>query len=310
MLFYIYLTIAVAISARPVDHLLSPKKLLKDPTSFVAAFSKADVETINRLLDMVAELISEGEDDQTDAQSIFDDATAKSVTAISNLEQATNEDNAAAADLLIKTGEAASAATKEGQDKLALDAATTIKVNAQTDADKAAESLRKISERVEKENIECTQILNLLKDLEPATFINSGRKLLSAQLVDANPEQIERIREKINKMIADGAVEVATAETADSNAKGHLHSAIASFDDALATYTASAATLVQAKAAKSSADKTKEKKAAALVEATNKRDSAADTLSEAHDFLSNESARIASEKLILNEVKELLQKLL
>jgi len=310
MLFLIYLSLTVAISSRPLHHRLSPEKLFKDPAAFVASFSEADKETIQNLINMVAELLQYGIEDEEKAKKLHDTAETSFQSATQAMDQASTLDLNAGADLEIKTGEAARLTALEATHNAALIAATKSRDEAQEAATDAATFLTKTTTRVAKEKKDCQDILYLLDELEPVAFLDSARKLLSLQLVDADDEQIEKIRRKINEMIAAGDQELTSAGDKDTEAKSNLASAKQNYDTALQLHTNTARDLLTANSAKSAAETVKQRTADTLNTAVTDHATASNVLNQAANFLNVEKARVADEKTTLIKVNELLTKLL
>lgn len=313
-MFSLFLFLAVSISAESVDHLLSPKKLFKDPKAFASVFSRADRDTLTSLIEMVDKLLTDGQNDLSAAQLEANNAQSASDAADNELTIAEGEKTDAETDLVIKQGETARLAKVAEGTADTLVSAQTKNAAAADDADNAATFRTKTVLRTTDEKDSLNQILAFLGDyLDASTAIEEkvSRQLLeTAEFYMVEEDQIQELYEMIEGLIATAndeeeaandaltaannaltaaASELAAAETADSEAQGDLHAA---------------------QLAETQATNHLDSKVSALTSATKKAEDASSALHDANQWLTDETARVSEETTTLNDVRALLEGLL
>lgn len=311
MLSLFFVSLAVAISAGSVDHLLVPKKLFSNPKAFVKAFSHADKKTVDEILVMVDKLLGDGETDQAAAQALADEKLAAHTTADEQLTAAAGALETAKADVEVKTGSVADLTGQVTLHKATLDAATEARDTAQAAATKAADHKTKTIARVSEEKNDFDQILALLEEYNEVrvNFADTGRSLLEREFIMVDEDQIKIIRDKVNELIAVGQKEEEEAVDADDAAQETLTTATAAYTTAYDSHSKSTGQLESAKLAKSEGEVIQANKVSAHTAAIAKEAEADRALQDANLALKQETTRIDSEKATLLQVRGLLEQL-
>jgi hypothetical protein len=302
-LFFISL-FAVTVSSNP----LSP--LFADPKAFVASLQNADPEIINKMLGLVVSLEEEGQTTLATLEETASKLRATATQKAADLNAATEVLSGAQGALATATGHKNELTSAEAVEKAALDKAISERDASQADADTKAATKASVTARTTHEVEGFNEVLNLLDDVvvEDEYYVQTGRSLLDA--ANADPDAIDRIKQKIQDLIDASDAEAQAADEADAAAAADLAAKLDVHEAALAKHTATAGQLQSAiidvddKTSARDAAKTKQTEAdrisfAANVDAT-----------DAEDFLASDSKRIASEAKTLAEVKVLLSALL
>jgi len=315
-MFSLFLFLAVAVSASSVDHLLSPKKLFKDPEAFVSVFSLADKDTLNTLDGMVNKLLEEGKADLAAATDSKNSAESAHDEAASELGDAEQAKTLAEEDLVIKQGDAARLAQDAAATAATLEAATTKEGNAMDAHDAAATFKSKTIARTTSEKESLNQILTFLEQyLEASTAFTqkSNRQLLeeiTQQFLMVEEDQVEDLYKMIQDLIDIANQEEADASKAEEDAAAAHDAAVAELTTATTAHSEASALSNAADLAKTQAENHLNSKDHALQAAIAKEAEAKKVLDEATLWLSDETARISEEETALLKVKELLEKLL
>lgn len=313
-MFSLFLFLAVSISAESVDHLLSPKKLFKDPKAFASVFSRADRDTLTNLIEMVDKLLTDGQNDLAAAQLEANNAQSASDTAASELTLAEQEKTDAETDLVIKQGETARL-VKVAEGTAATSAAALTKHNTASDeADNAATFRAKTVQRTTDEKDSLNQILAFLGDyLDASTAIEEkvSRQLLeTAEFYMVEEDQIQELYEMIEALIATANSEEEAANDALTNANDALTDAQAELEAADTAHSEAESELHAAELAQTQATNHLDSKTSALTSATKKAEDASNALHDATQWLTDETARVSEETSTLNDVRALLEGLL
>lgn len=313
-MFSLFLFLAVSISAESVDHLLSPKKLFKDPKAFASVFSRADRDTLTSLIEMVDKLLTDGQNDLAAAQLEANNAQSASETAEAELTVAEQEKTDAETDLVIKQGETARL------DKVAEGTATTLQaaennnVAAQDAADDADTFRAKTILRTTDEKDSLNQILAFLGDyLAASTAIEEkvSRQLLeTAEFYMVEESQIEELYKMIEDLIATANAEEQAAVDASTSANNALIAAGSELEATQTAHSEAESELHAAELAQTQATNHLSSKETALTSATKKAGDASITLNDATQWLTDETARVSEETSTLNDVRSLLEGLL
>jgi len=294
--------------------------VFQNPKEFVDSLANANPDTINKMIDMVNELIQAGEneravriDDFNSATSVFNDATDAQAAAASAKSIAGGEAQGALNDKNAKAEiEATAKAKKE-------DAAKHLAL--MVTAEKQAHETRLSEvERLDAEKALMEKVLAKLDTLLPGTELIQGkltvvdfivgRRLLATAAEMADRDAVEKIVNKINALVGEGEGERNKAIRDDETAKANLAQAQDSYDSAVEEHKVAAGELGSAEATYKRLDgvfkvkcQLKEAADAELAEAT------AD-LTKKTDTMNSEVARIDTEKSTLEDVLGLLNGLL
>jgi hypothetical protein len=294
--------------------------VFQNPKEFVESLVDANPATIQKMIDMVDELLQTGEneravviDEQVQATNVFNEKNADQIAAAEaknvaggNAQSALNE-----RDRLAKIE--ATAKAKKDDALISLNAA---------DAKHVAKHNTRVSEvaRLDGEKALMEQILNKLDTLLPGTeliegkltvvdFIVSRRLLATAQEM-ADRDAVEKIVNKINALVGEGEGERRKAIQEDEDAEAAFVKATNYHDNAVAEHKTAAGQLGSAEATYNrlaAVFKTqcqlKENADAELADATADLDKKTNTMN-------SEVARIDSEKSTLEQVNVLLDGLL
>lgn len=306
-LFFVFL--AATISA---DNLLAPKNIFgKDPKAFLSTFSRADKETLQRLLDMTNELLTEGANAvtvattaKTDAAQAAVDATAEHETADGELDEAKTEFEAASSLVTTKQSQL------EGEEAV-LETTSNEKTTAQEGLNVASTKLEKTQQRVTQEKADLNKILELLKEFENFRigFTETNRKLLS-KFVTVEEDDIDILETKIRELITEADQELADATQKNTEAETTLDEATTAYDNANSAAADTRGELEAAKLKKSQAEIKQANKQSVWEASVIKEHTAEDTLKDAEAFLLKEETRVASEKDTLDQVIDFLDDLI
>jgi hypothetical protein len=302
-LFFISL-FAVTVSSNP----LSP--LFADPKAFVASLQNADPEIINKMLGLVVSLEEEGQATLLSLQTTAKDLRATATQKAADLNAATEVLSGAQGALATATGKKNELTSAEAVEKAALDKAISERDASQADADTKAATKASVTARTTHEVEGFNEVLNLLDDVvvEDEYYVQTGRSLLDA--ANADPDAIDRIKQKIQDLIDASGAEAQAADDADAAAAADLAAKLDTHEGALAKHTATAGQLqsaiidVEDKTDARNAAKTKQTEADRISYAANV------DADDAESFLASEDVRIADEADTLAEVKSLLTALL
>jgi hypothetical protein len=299
MKFLFFSALLAIASALPLSH------LIKDPKTLMATLANADPGAVDQLQEYVDTLIKEGEADEAmytqnrdDAQAAFDGRTADLEAADAALkaakqvhEEKTAKEAAAAADELSKRSIRKSKRGILNEKTSFLDEAKETNINEQA--------------RLDREKALFNEIKGLLTRVR--ANVEVGRHLLSE--ADADPAQVDAALGLLNDLIAEGEVErqalidaEAAAQTAFEVAKG-IHA------EAVAVHTLAEGALEDAKLEWRDAKAVLDLRTQEHRDATAAKQAALDNLNAHQDKLDQESARIASEKLDLEMIRDLLARL-
>jgi len=231
-----------------------PANLFKDPVAFVSSLADANPATIQKMVDMVNELIDEGQAEKATAIAAHEDAEADYNSAVAEHSDATDAHAIAAGNAAVQTDifndktEAESRTAAIRADRFAILAAS------QADFDKKDAIMKAEIIRLDDEKAILDQIVVLLEKLLPGvSFIQGqlvvtdyiyGRALLSNE--DAAPEAIQNVVDKINAMIGVGEGERAHAISEQANAKKKLEDDTVAHEIAVEDHTKAAGELGQA----------------------------------------------------------------
>lgn len=294
--------------------------VFQNPKEFVDSLANANPDTINKMIDMVDELIQAGEneravriDDFNSATDVFNEATDAQAAAASAKSVAGGEAQGALNDKNAKAQVEATAKAKKE------DAANTLAL--METAEKHAHETR-LSEvkRLDAEKALMEKVLAKLDTLLPGTELIEGkltvvdfivgRRLLATAAEMADRDAVEKIVNKINALVGEGEGERNKAIRDDETAKANLADAQDKYNSAVEEHKTAAGELGSAEATYKRLDgvfkvkcQLKEAADAELADAT------AD-LTKKTDTMNSEVARIDTEKKTLEDVLGLLNGLL
>lgn len=303
MLFLVLLLSVTASSYRSLDHLLSPRKLFRNPRKFVNAFSQANPNTIDTLIQKIDEIIDEGNDDVKTAQdkhtaalTLFNEQTKKLGTATQDEKtKAQNHDDAK--DALKKADDAVA----EGNKKVIF--AEADKFTKKDALDLTTKKRDAVVKRTNAEETDFKEILTLLDELAP-TQQGAGRRLL-----EADENDVTRMKSYVETMRAQSQHDAADAEREYQEHLDESEAANKKYQDLVSQQVGLEE--VQ-EAAQSKFDLAKAEHEAAqstLKKVTNSHEQAKLALGGAKDFLDSETKRVTADNNTLNQVKTQLEAL-
>jgi len=299
---FIFSILSVTVCGNPIAPLLA------DPVAFVATFVNADPETVNKMLGMVTDLETKGENDR--ANVISDAETKRGISDSKNTALATAESRLTAVQKLLAEAKGLKneLTTREGVERAALTKATSDRDASQIDADEKQASADSITARVSHEVEEFNEVINLLSSVAVPALLETERKLLS--VTDADPDAIQLVIEEVNALIEAANEEVSVAVGLNTAAQAKLTTDLATFAAAEAAHTATAGEL---QSACIDVDNLTDDRDDATIE-KNEANSAAVSASlnadDAESFRDAEEKRIDSEAITLGQVRDLLEGLL
>lgn len=307
MLFLVLLLSVTASSYRSLDHLLSPRKLFRNPRKFVNAFSQANPATIDTLIEKIDDLIKEGEDDVKSAQDQHTAALNLLNEEAKKLETATKDEETKAQNHVDSQDELKKAndAVADGHKKVIF--AETDKDSKQDSLDLATKNRDAVVKRTSAEADDYAEILALLDELEPSQE-GAGRRLLEAVL-EAGEDDVTRMRGYVETMKTQSEHDAADAEREYNEHKGESEAANKKYQDLVDQQV----DLEEAQeAAQNKFDVAKAEHEAAevaLAKVTKSHEEAKIAEGNAKEFLDSETKRVTDDNNTLNEVKKLLGEL-
>lgn len=299
-LFFIPLLLAV-VSGLPLE------KLMKDPASLVATLQSVDPGAIADLQAYVVQLIQEGEADEAMYTQNRDDASADADTKAAALVAATDALDAA-------TAVHDAATTKEADANADMQAKHAVRVaklgilnEKKAILAEAKETNKNEQARLNREKALFEEIKGLLTKVKAKAAVEVGRHLLVDE--DADPAQVEAALKLLDDLIAEGETERQAVIDAQAAAQSAHDAAQAVWGKAVEIHTlamgAQKDALLEWQDAKDVLDLRTEEHSTATKNKHN-----ADAHLEATEIkLSEESKRIASEKIDLEVIASLLSKL-
>lgn len=299
MLFY-YLSL-IAFTASALESPLT--KFMGDPQLFVSAFENADKDTVQKMVDMVDDLLTQLEADRNDAIQSQKLAKQENDDDLAALSKATSEHGAATVNLLREQKTLGGLVALEASHK-AIHSASVKALTLATNAYNSAKlHMENTISRVATEK----DMLDNVKQMLEST--KSGkRNLLSAS--EADPQAIDRVIKEVDALIEAGVQEQSDATDAFNAAERALRIAT---DKENAANVQHKKTLNQLNRQTVTVEKHEEilaEKKTVLDTATSVEEKSAAKLVAANDWLAAVLKRAAEEKPTLLEVKSLLQKLL
>merc|ERR1712083_1134205 len=263
----------------------------------------ANPDTINKMIDMVNELIQAGEneravriDDFNSATNVFNDATDAQAAAASAKSVAGGEAQAALNDKNAKAQVEATAKAKKE------DAANTLALM-ETAEKHAHETRLSEVERLDAEKALMEKILAKLDTLLPGTELIEGKLTVVDFIVGRRllATAAEKIVNKINALVGEGEGERNKAIRDDETAKANLANAQDSYDSAVEEHKTAAGELGSAEATYKRLDGVFKVKCQLKEAADEELADATADLTKKTDTMNSEVARIDTEKNTLEE---------
>lgn len=301
MLFLVLLLSITASSHASLDHLLSPKKLFRNPRKFVDAFSQANPATLNSLLDKIDAIIHDG---TAEMQKAIDNTAALQKA----FNQKAAELEAATESNLTATGNhAASGETLDSAiDQVTINAKKVEAAKKERDVKKDAldQATKTKDATLEKTNAEAEdfkEILELVAQLTTAQQ-GSGRRLL-----ESGEGDVEKITNYVVQMRDVSTEEAEAVKTAFNLAQNEYTSA----SDIFERLTVVQINLVESrKKAQTAFDQTElllDDAINTVNAATKSHADANRQLTIAKEFSDSETLRVTNDNKVLNEVKVLIK---
>jgi len=299
MKFLFFSALLAIASALPLSH------LIKDPKTLMATLANADPGAVAQLNEYVDTLIKEGEADEAmytknrdDAQALFDARTADLEAADAALKTAKEIHEE-------KTAKEAAAASDELAKRAIRQAKLDILNEKISILDQAKETNTNEQARLDREKKLFNEIKGLLTKVR--ANVEVGRHLLNA--ADADPAQVDAAMGLLDDLIAEGEVERQALIDAEAAAQTAFEVADGIHNEAVAVHTLAEGALEDAKLEWADAKAVLDLRTDEHHAATDAKQAALDNLNAHQDKLDLESARIASEKLDLEMIRDLLARL-
>jgi len=303
------------------------------PKNLVASSDNADPEAIASLQEYVNTLITEGEDERARlvglrdaAQAVLDQESADLVAAEENLKAAQDIHTAKegvvaekAADEAAKGDIRASKLAIKNQKKSVLDSATEFEATEQERLDKERTLFEKVKTLLKGVRASERRLLNIAALDQALAFVNAAlleksdavnQALALLQTTDdADPAQVDEALKLLDDLIAAGEAERQSAVDALAKAQKEYDEASAIHDDAVAVHTLAEGALEAANLELGTAKSVLTLRNNEHKAAVDDKSTATDALNAAQDHLDVQNARIDSEKLDLEMIRDLLGKL-
>jgi len=290
---------------------------IQNPSLFISSLTNANPATIQKMKDMVGELIEEGEAERTSIIATHDAAIARFDTAVTAQADASAANNVAAGNVQNAQNLVDDLTEKESfaSDKRANALAT---LNAKTiDSDNKAKFRASEEKRLDSEKALLQTVLEKLETLLPGVELIEGRLTIVDYIVgrsllsqsNADRDAVKKIVDKINAMVGVGESERSTAIKNDNDAVAALEVATAANEAAIAEHQAVAGQLGSAEAELTRLTSIFEVKTSELQEADDELASATTDLANKKQIRETEEARLNSEKSTLEEVAAALDRL-
>jgi len=277
--------------------------------------ANADPNKIQDLNDFVDQLVAEGEAEEADFTKIRDDAQGALDVAnslLANADAALESAKAVNSAAIAKEAEKSADEIAKGQDrqtKLDIKKGKRSVLNAAINTDKTEQA------RLDKEKTLFQKVKGLLRSVKA-----EGRRLLSADSVnqalsllditsDADPTQVNEAIALLDDLIEAGEVERQGVIDALNKAQHEFDEASDIHADAVAVHTLAEGALASAQLEHQDAEKVLALRTDEQASADGVQVDAVNDLSVKQETLDRESARIASEKLDLEMIRDLLAKL-
>jgi len=281
------------------------QKLIKDPASLVATLSSADPGAISELKDYIVQLIGEGEADEAmytqnrdDAQGVFDGRSTDLEEAVAALQKATSfHDKATTKEAAASADELAKRSIRESKLVILKEKTSILKEAKSTNVNEQA--------RLDREKALFNEIKGLLTKVKATVEV--GRHLLVD--ADADPAQVDAALGLLDDLIAEGEVERQALIEAQKVAQQAYEVANGIHDNAVAVHTLAEGALEDAQIEWREAKDVLDLRTVEHHSATTAKQAALDSLNAHQTKLEEESARIASEKLDLEMINDLLDRL-
>jgi len=294
LFFFTLLTLAVFSTAS-----LPLEKLLQNPKLFAAAFANADPDVIQKMIDLVDQLLEEGQADKASAIKDHGERQNEQAAALSSFTEASKAFEEVAAKLVTATSDRDTLAVEEKDHSALLDAAVTVLNSANTKEENTKSHMDSTISRVENEGRALSEVIENLNSVK-----SNGRRLLN----EADPAAVDKVVVEIKKLIEAGKNEVADATAAWNDATEEQTEAIKVEAAARKQHEKTVGELGTANAI---VDRLTGEKAAKL-DAKNRANKilidANAALESALQWMNQEVNRVDSEKATLDEVKDLLEK--
>jgi len=294
--------------------------IFQNPKEFVQSLEDANPQTIQKMIDMVNELLQTGENERAVVIDAFNEATNVFNDADKAQQDASAAKNLAGGEAQRALNEKNAKAEVESQAKAKKDDAL-VSLNA-AEAEHVAKHNTRVSEvaRLDKEKALMEQILDKLDTLLPGTELIEGkltvvdfivgRRLLATAQEMADRDAVEKIVNKINALVGEGEGERKAAIKADEEAEAAFDEATEHHDTAVAEHKTAAGQLGSAEATYNRLAAIFKTKCQLKEDADDALAAATADLTKKTNTMNSEVARIDSEKSTLEEVNGLLAGLL
>jgi hypothetical protein len=297
-LFFIPLLLAV-VSGLPLD------KLIKDPASLVATLQNVDPLAIEELQKYVVQLVAEGEADEAMYTQNRDDAKTDAGVKTDELAAALAALNTARDIHDAATNKEADASADEQSKKAVRAAKLGILNEKKAVLAEAKETNKNEQARLNREKSLFEEIKGLLTKVKATVEV--GRHLLVDE--DADPAQVETALKLLDDLIAEGETERQAVIDAEAAAQSAHDAARSVWANAVEIHTLAEGALADAQLEWQDAKDVLDLRTEEHATATENKNDADAHLAAEEIKLSEESKRIASEKIDLEVIASLLAKL-
>jgi len=291
--------------------------IFQDPSSFISSLTDANPATIQKMKDMVADLIVEGEEERKSIIATHETAQARFDAAVSAQSAASAAHSIAAGNVKNQDNVVADLTEKEAFATAKRAAALQDMNTKKKDSENKADIRESEIVRLDSEKAVLQTVLEKLETLLPGVELIEGRLTVTDYIVGrsllsdttADRDAVQKIVNKINAMVGVGESQRSTAIKNDEDALAAFKSAVTAHDNAVAEHQAAAGKLASAEAELERLSGVLSVKVAELKEADEELASATTDLAEKKTIRENEEIRLDSEKDTLEQVQAALDRL-
>jgi len=287
----------------------SPAMVLKQSANFLSSLATADPEIVNKMINLVADLETQGQDEKNDliakasAQAQVEEQKKREHD-VTEKELQDAKDHFAAV-----TAKVNSLSAEEVTKRSLLAVATSKRDDAQSLADETKATMISTTNRVAEEKKAFAQVLQLLDSVVvPKNLLTIGRSLLGSDAAD--PDAVAAVKAQVVDLDKAADQEASDAIAADTDAQDKLVTAKAEYSAALDVHTTVAGALKEAQEELNLAKTDRDNKITAERVAREIEHKEHLKTIELNNFRDLEVARIDEEAEALAETKKLLKTLL
>jgi len=223
----------------------SPAMVLKQSANFLSSLATADPEIVNKMINLVADLETQGQDEKNDliakasAQAQVEEQKKREHD-VTEKELQDAKDHFAAV-----TAKVNSLSAEEVTKRSLLAVATSKRDDAQSLADETKATMISTTNRVAEEKKAFAQVLQLLDSVVvPKNLLTIGRSLLGSDAAD--PDAVAAVKAQVVDLDKAADQEASDAIAADTDAQDKLVTAKAEYSAALDVHTTVAGALKEA----------------------------------------------------------------